>query len=74
MGTFWENFWTYYVICFIYCSVMSLRRYYKNDSTWNFGTTPGLDVVVIVFICWVQAPVDLFLTLRRLYKEHKTVE
>lgn len=67
-----ENFLIYHCISFLYCMVMSFRRYYKNSSNWSFGMTPGLDAVGYVFLAWVIAPVDLFLTLRRLYIESKT--
>jgi hypothetical protein len=35
----------------------------------GLGITPGLDSLVFLIMCWVLAPVDVFLTWVRLYKE-----
>jgi len=35
----------------------------------GLGITPGLDTLAFLIMCWVLAPVDVFLTWVRLYKE-----
>ena len=35
----------------------------------GLGITPGLDSLAFLIMCWVLAPVDVFLTWVRLYKE-----
>ena len=62
-------FWTYYLICFIYCLIMSVKRWNRNVMSGGLGISPGLDTLGIVIMCWILAPVDITLTWIRLYKD-----
>ena len=62
-------FFTYYVICFIYCVIMSIRKWNKNVMAGGLGISPGLDSIALLMMCWVLAPIDIFLTWVRLYKD-----
>lgn len=62
-------FFTYYVMCFIYCVIMSIRKWNKNVMAGGLGITPGLDSIALLMMCWILAPVDIFLTWVRIYKE-----
>ena len=35
----------------------------------GLGVTPGLDSIMIVLMCWVLAPIDLFLRFVTFYKK-----
>jgi len=35
----------------------------------GLGISPGLDSIALLMMCWILAPVDIFLTWVRLYKE-----
>ena len=68
-----NTFLTYYVICLVY-------SFYQISKTWNkftmpggLGTTPGLDSIMVVLICWVLAPIDLFLRFVTFYKKADSV-
>ena len=59
----------YYVICVIYCFYQlfkNLSKRYSNDPT---GGSPELDVIMVLVMAWVLAPVDISLTWIRWYKE-----
>jgi len=59
----------YYVICIIYCFYQlfkNLSKRYSNDPT---GGSPELDVIMVIVMAWVLAPVDISLTWIRWYKE-----
>jgi len=59
----------YYVICVIYCFYQlfkNLSKRYSNDPT---GGSPELDVIMVIVMAWVLAPVDISLTWIRWYKE-----
>lgn len=60
-------FWTYYVICVLYCFTQLIQRY-RQDQSGGLYITPGLDAIVVMCLAWVLAPVDFFLTWMRLYK------
>lgn len=62
-------FWTYYVVCFVYCMIMSARRWSKDVMTGGLGISPGLDTIALMIMCWILAPVDVFLTWVRVYKD-----
>lgn len=64
-----QVFWTYYVICFVYCLIMSIRRWNKDVMAGGLGISPGLESLGLLIMCWVLAPVDVFLTWVRVYKE-----
>ena len=48
---------------------MMSRRWSKDVREGGLGITPGLDTIAILLMCWALAPVDIFLTWVRLYKE-----
>ena len=61
-------FTSYYVICVIYCLYQlfkNLNKRYSNDPT---GGSPELDVIMVLVMAWVLAPVDVSLTWIRWYK------
>ena len=62
-------FLTYYLICLAYCLIMSARKWNRDVRAGGLGITPGLDTMAIAMMCWALAPVDIFLTWMRLYKE-----
>jgi len=62
-------FWTYYVICFIYCVIMSMRKWNRDVRDGGLGISPGLDSLALLIMCWILAPIDVFLTWVRIYKE-----
>jgi hypothetical protein len=64
-----QVFWTYYVICLAYCIFMSVRRWNKDVMAGGLGISPGLDSLGLLLMCWVLAPIDIFLTWVRIYKE-----
>jgi hypothetical protein len=64
-----QVFWSYYVICFAYCLFMSVRRWNRDVMAGGLGISPGLDSVALLLMCWILAPVDIFLTWVRIYKE-----
>ena len=64
-----EVFGIYYLITFIYCIVMSARKWNRDVRAGGLGITPGLDTLAIAIMCWALAPVDIFLTWTRVYKE-----
>jgi hypothetical protein len=39
----------------------------------GLGISPGLESIALLLMCWALAPVDLFLTWVRLYKEAEEV-
>jgi hypothetical protein len=41
-----------------------LNRYKESSLDGVIGITPGLDTIVIVLLCMILFPIDLFLTLR----------
>lgn len=67
MGTFT----CYYLACVLYCFFMAGRRWYRESVAGGTNITPGLDSIAIVILAPVFAPVDLFLTWKRLYTEAK---
>lgn len=62
-------FLIYYVITFLYCILMSARKWNKDVRAGGLGITPGLDTMAILVMCWALAPVDIFLTWVRVYRE-----
>jgi len=48
---------------------MSFRNYRKFATPGDMNITPGLDAIVFLLLCWALAPVDIFLTFVRLYKD-----
>lgn len=62
-------FWTYYLLCFAYCTIMSFRRWNKEVTQGGLGISPGLDTLGIVIMAPILAPVDIALTWIRIYRE-----
>jgi len=62
-------FWSYYLVCLIYCMIMSVRRWSRDVMSGGLGISPGLDTLALLIMCWALAPVDVFLTWVRVYKE-----
>ena len=48
---------------------MSIRKWNKNVMAGGLGISPGLDSLALLMMCWILAPVDIFLTWVRIYKE-----
>jgi len=61
-------FYTYYVICIIYCFIQ-LHRKYRRTGLDSMGNSPELDSIMVLVMAWVLAPVDVSLTWIRMYKE-----
>lgn len=64
-----EVFLSYYLICLAYCVFMSVRRWNRDVMAGGLGITPGLDTLGLLIMCWILAPIDIFLTWVRIYKE-----
>ena len=64
-----QLFWSYYVVCFIYCVIMSVKKWNKNVMSGGLGISPGLESIALIIMCWILAPIDVFLTWMRVYKE-----
>ena len=62
-------FWTYYILCVIYCFFQLSNRYREDMMPGGLGATPAMDAIVVVLLGWILAPVDFFLTWIRIYKE-----
>lgn len=62
-------FLCYYLITLAYCVYMQARSWSRNVRDGGLGVTPGLDTIALLLMCWVLAPVDIFLTWVRVYKE-----
>ena len=64
-----QLFWSYYVVCFIYCVIMSVRKWNRDVMAGGLGISPGLESMSLIIMCWILAPVDVFLTWVRVYKD-----
>jgi len=62
-------FLTYYLITFIYCIIMTIRRWNKDVMAGGLGISPGLDTLALLLMCWALAPVDIFLRWVDVYKK-----
>ncbi len=62
-------FIVYYLLTLAYCLIMSARKWNRDVRAGGLGITPGLDTMAILLMCWALAPVDIFLTWVRVYKE-----
>jgi hypothetical protein len=62
-------FLAYYLLTLVYCTIMSMRKWNRDVRAGGLGITPGLDTMAILLMCWALAPVDIFLTWVRVYKE-----
>ena len=63
------GFGTYYLLCFVYCIYQLVRKWNKNVMAGGLGISPGLDSIMIIIMAPILAPIDIFLTWMRLYKE-----
>ena len=59
----------YYIITFLYCMIMSFKKWNREVRSGGLGITPGLDTIALLLMCWILAPIDIFLTWVRLYRE-----
>jgi hypothetical protein len=64
-----SGFLYYYLLTLAYCLYMSSRKWNRDVRAGGLGITPGLDTMAILMMCWALAPVDIFLTWVRVYKE-----
>jgi hypothetical protein len=48
---------------------MSIRKWNRDVMAGGLGISPGLDSLALLIMCWILAPVDIFLTWVRIYKE-----
>jgi hypothetical protein len=48
---------------------MSMRKWNRDVRAGGLGITPGLDSLALMIMCWILAPVDIFLTWVRVYRE-----
>ena len=62
-------FISYYLICLVYCLYMSFKKWNRDVRAGGLGISPGLDTLALLIMCWVLAPIDIFLTWVRVYKE-----
>jgi len=62
-------FWTYYVICVIYCFYQLFKNLNKRYDSTPTGGSPELDTIMVMVMAWVLAPIDVSLTWIRWYKE-----
>jgi hypothetical protein len=52
---------------------MSIKKWNRDVMVGGLGISPGLESIALLLMCWALAPVDLFLTWVRLYKEAEEV-
>ena len=52
---------------------MSVRRWNRDVMAGGLGISPGLDTLGLLVMCWILAPVDIFLTWVRIYKEAEEI-
>jgi len=66
-------FLTYYLICIVYCVYQLSKRWRRDVTAGGLGITPGMDIIAVLMMAWVLAPVDASLTWIRLYKDAEEV-
>jgi hypothetical protein len=64
-----SGFLCYYLLTLAYCIFMQARKWNRDVRAGGLGISPGLDTMAILMMCWALAPVDIFLTWVRVYKE-----
>ncbi len=62
-------FFCYYLLTLVYCVIMQARRWKQDVRTGGLGISPGLDTMALLIMCWALAPVDIFLTWVKVYKD-----
>lgn len=48
-------FWTYYIVCLLYCIIMSIRKWNRDVMAGGLGISPGLDTLGLLIMCWILA-------------------
>jgi hypothetical protein len=48
---------------------MSIKKWNRDVMSGGLGISPGLESMGLIIMCWILAPVDVFLTWVRVYKE-----
>jgi len=48
---------------------MSIQKWNRDVRAGGLGISPGLDSLALLLMCWILAPVDIFLTWVRVYRE-----
>jgi hypothetical protein len=46
-----------------------MRKWNRDVRDGGLGISPGLDSLALLIMCWILAPIDVFLTWVRIYKE-----
>ena len=59
----------YYLLTLLYCVIMQTREWTREVRAGGLGISPGLDTLALLIMCWALAPIDIFLTWVRVYKE-----
>ena len=62
-------FWTYYLVCLVYCLVMLFKRWNRDVMAGGLGISPGLDTLGIIILAPFLAPVDITITWIHIYKK-----
>jgi hypothetical protein len=52
---------------------MSIRKWNRDVMSGGLGISPGLESMGLIIMCWILAPIDVFLTWVRVYKEAEEV-
>jgi hypothetical protein len=52
---------------------MSIRKWNRDVMAGGLGISPGLESMGLIIMCWILAPIDVFLTWIRVYKEAEEV-
>ncbi len=64
-----SGFLCYYLLTLAYCIFMQARKWNRDVRAGGLGISPGLDSLALLIMCWILAPVDIFLTWVRVYRE-----
>jgi len=48
---------------------MQSRQWNKDVMTGGLGISPGLETTALLIMCWILAPVDVFLRWVKIYKD-----
>jgi hypothetical protein len=48
---------------------MSIKKWNRDVMSGGLGISPGLESMGLIIMCWILAPVDVFLTWVRVYKD-----
>jgi hypothetical protein len=48
---------------------MSIKKWNRDVMSGGLGISPGLESMALIIMCWILAPIDVFLTWVRVYKE-----